>query len=134
LFCGVVSFCNTTMSISYMYIYIYSGFPGDSSGKESACQCRACKKHGFDPWVEKIPWSRKWQLTPVFLPGKRHGQRNLVGCSPWGRKESDTAEQLSTHTYIPSLLILPPTSPCIPPHRLSQITELSSLCYAAASY
>ena len=48
-----------------------------------------------DPWVGKIPWRRKWQTTPVFLPGEFHGQRNLAGYSPWGRKESDIAEQLS---------------------------------------
>ena len=40
----------------------------------------------FAPWVGKIPWRRKWQPTPVFLPGKYHGQRSLVGYSPWGRK------------------------------------------------
>ena len=51
--------------------------------KESACQCRRC---GIDPWVEKIPWRRKWQPTSVFLPGKSHGQRSLVGYSPWGLK------------------------------------------------
>ena len=45
-------------------------------------------------WVMKIPWRRKWQPTPVFLPGKSHGQRNLVCYSPWGRKESDTTERL----------------------------------------
>ena len=45
-------------------------------GKESACQCRRCE---FDPWVGKIPWRRKWQPTPVFLPGESHGQRSLVG-------------------------------------------------------
>ena len=45
------------------------GFPGDFSGKEPACQC---KRVGFDPWVRKIPWRRKWQPTPVFLPGKSH--------------------------------------------------------------
>ena len=44
---------------------------------------------GFDPWVGKIPWRRKWLPTPVFLPGQCHGQRNLAGCSPWGPKESD---------------------------------------------
>ena len=49
---------------------------------------------GFDPWVGKIPWRRKWQPTPVLLPGKFHGQRSLVGYSPWGRKESDTTERL----------------------------------------
>ena len=54
------------------------------SGKESACQC---KRHRFEPWVRKIPWKRKWQPTPIFLPGKSHGQRGLVGYSPWGHKE-----------------------------------------------
>ena len=43
----------------------------------------------------KIPWSRKWEPTPVFLPGESHGQRNLAGYSPWGRKESDTTERLT---------------------------------------
>ena len=42
-----------------------------------------------NPWVGKIPLSREWQPTPVFLPGKSHGQRSLVGYSPWGCKESD---------------------------------------------
>jgi len=46
----------------------------------------------FNPWVRKIPWREKWQPTPVFLPGESHGQRSLVGYSPWGRKESDTTE------------------------------------------
>ena len=52
---------------------------------------------GFDPCVRKIPWRRTWQLTPVFLPEKSHGQRRLVGCSPLGRRESDTTESLSMH-------------------------------------
>ena len=46
------------------------------TGKESTCQC---KRHGFDPRVGKIPWNRKWQPTPAFLPEKSHGQRSLVG-------------------------------------------------------
>ena len=45
-----------------------------------------------DPWVGKIPWRRKWQPTPVFLPGEFHGQRILAGYSPWGYKESDMTE------------------------------------------
>ena len=45
-------------------------FPGGSSGKEPICQCRKIKRHKFDPWVEKIPWRRAWQSTPVFLPGE----------------------------------------------------------------
>ena len=46
----------------------------------------------FSSWGEKIAWRRKWQSTPVFLPGKSHGQGSLVGYSPWGCKESDTTE------------------------------------------
>ena len=56
------------------------------SGKESTFQCRRRKRRGFDPWVRKSPWRRKWQPTPVFLPGKYQGQRNLVGYSPWGSR------------------------------------------------
>ena len=55
------------------------GFPSGTSDKESVCQCRRCKKCGFSPWVGKIPWGRKWQPTPVFLPGKFYGQRSLMG-------------------------------------------------------
>ena len=65
------------------HLWHWSGFPGSSIGKESACQCR---RHGFDPWLGKIPWRRKWEPTPVFLPGKSHGQKSLVGYSPWGHK------------------------------------------------
>ena len=56
--------------------------------------CLQCGRPGFDPWVGEIPWRRKWQSTPVLLPGKSHGQRSLVGYSPWGHKESDTTERL----------------------------------------
>ena len=46
------------------------GFPGGTSGKESACQCRRHERLGFNPWVGKIPWRTEWQPIPVFLPGK----------------------------------------------------------------
>ena len=52
------------------------------SGKETTCQCRRLKRCGFDPWLGKIPWRRKWQPTPVSLPGESHGQRILAGSSP----------------------------------------------------
>ena len=74
------------------------GFPSGVSGKEPACQCRRCKRHGFDPRVRKIPWIRKWQPIPVFLPGETHGQRSLVGCSPWGHKELIQPKWVSMHT------------------------------------
>ena len=60
--------------------------PGGTGGKEPACQCRRHKRLGFDPWVRKIPWRRKWQPSPVFLPGEFHGQRSPAGYSPWGCK------------------------------------------------
>ena len=56
------------------------------------------KRRRFDPWVRKMPWMRKWHLTPVFLPGKCHAQRILGGYSSQGREESDTTEHLSTGT------------------------------------
>ena len=78
-----------------------------ASGKESICQCR---RHMFDPWAGKIPWSRKWL---IFLPGEFHRQRSLTCCSPWGHKRVGrdlVTEQLSdynnkyihacTHTHI----------------------------------
>ena len=71
---------------------IFQGLPSWCSGKESACQCRRHRRLEFDPWVGKIPWSRKWQPTLVFLPEKFCGQRSLVGYSPWGHKESDMTE------------------------------------------
>ena len=66
------------------------------SGKESACQYRRHKRCWFNPWVGKIPWSRKWQPTSVVLPGKFHGQRSLEGYSSWCCKELDMTEWLST--------------------------------------
>ena len=53
----------------------------------------------------KVPWRRTWQPTPAFLPGESHGQRSLVGCNPWGHKESDTTEHTHTHTYTPQKVI-----------------------------
>ena len=70
------------------------------SGKESACQCKRRKRCTFSPWIGKIPWRRKWQLAPVFLPEKFHGQRSLAGYGPWGRKELDITEWLSTHIML----------------------------------
>ena len=54
----------------------------------------------FVPWARKIPWKRKWQPTPVLLPGESHGRKNLVGYSPRGRKESDTTERLHFFTFV----------------------------------
>ena len=78
--------------------------PGGAIGKESAYQSRRHKRCGSDPWVGQIPGSRKWQPTPVFLPG----QRDLAGCSLWDCEESDIMEcthpntHTHTHTHTPT--------------------------------
>ena len=83
------------------WVHCVLGLPRWCRGKESIYRCRRCKRHGFDPWVWKIPWRRVWQptsvlffffSTPVFLTGEFHGQRSLAGYSLWGHKESDTTE------------------------------------------
>ena len=78
---------------SLMLLY-NNGLSRCLSGKESVCQCRWGK---FDIWVGMISWSRKWQPTSLFLPGKSHAQRSLAGYSPWGHK---SRIWLSTHSRI----------------------------------
>ena len=81
----------------WVLLSLFGGFPGGASGKEPASQCRRHKSCRFNPWVEKIPWRRAWQPTPGVLPGESHGQRSLVGYSPWGHRESDMTEE-TEHT------------------------------------
>ena len=84
-------------------------FTGGASDKESACQLRRCSRYRFDFLVRKIHWSRKWQHTPVLLPGQFHGQSSLVGYCPLGCKESDITATEHTHThtyYIHSLIYI----------------------------
>ena len=82
--------------------------PGGASGKEPACQCRRHKRCGFNPWVGKIPWRRKWQSTLGFLPGESHGQRSLAGSIPQGCTARHHYEKLcfvsnkSTSIYVHS--------------------------------
>ena len=87
------------------------GFPGVTSGKEPACQCRRRKRLRFDPWVRKIPWRRAWQSTPVFLSGESHGQRSLAATV------HGVALQLQSAAKI-FLYHLPVRFPALlPPHR-----------------
>ena len=65
-----------------IWTFLLLDSPGGSDGKSVCLQCR---RPGFDPWVRKILWRRKWQPTPLLLPKKSHGRRSLVGYSPWGR-------------------------------------------------
>ena len=73
------------------------GPPRWHSGKGPACHCR---RRGFDTWVRKVPWGRKWQPTPVFSPGKFHGQRSLVGYNPCGQKETQLSDWATEPTYL----------------------------------
>ena len=74
-----------------------------SSKKESACRCR---RWGFDPWARKIPWRRKWQPTPVFLPGESHEQRSLAATVHGGHTKLDTTEQVNNNTpFYPEFLL-----------------------------
>ena len=71
------------------------GFPGGANGNKSACQCRRCKRCRFHPWVGRLPWSRKWQPTSVFLPGEFYGPRSLQPVGP--RREG---HNWATNTYL----------------------------------
>ena len=103
------------------------------SGLRIHMQCRRHRRRSFHPSVRKIPWRRKWQPPPVFLPGKSHGQRRLASYRPWGHKESDTTEaneqmavvyfQLLTTSHITD-------DSSYMPHAVSQqpLSVLSSNC------
>ena len=65
--------------------------------KEDLCFCLWCGRPRFDPWVGKIPWRRKWQPTPLFLPGESHGRRSLVGYCPQDSTELDKTELIHFH-------------------------------------
>ena len=78
--CRLQQLCNATC---------LTGLPRWFNCKEYSRWCRRHRRHGFNPWVGKIPWRREWQPSPSFLPGKSHGQRSLVGYSSWDCKKSD---------------------------------------------
>ena len=90
-FCGVLLVTQTDPGTVWEGPIQRWGFPGGSVVNAGGAR---------DPWVRKIPWNRKWQLTPVFLPGESRGQRSLEGYSLVSHKESDMTERLSTiHRY-----------------------------------
>ena len=78
----------------------YYGLPQWLNGNESACTAGDVAEVGSVPRLGKMSWRKKWQPTPVFLPGEFHGQRSLVDFSPWNGKESDTTEHTQAHLNI----------------------------------
>ena len=78
---------------------VLTELPRWCNGEESACQCSRHKRHEFDPWIGKITYSREWQPTPIFLPGKFHGQRSLMSYSSWVLKEETNWATEHTHTH-----------------------------------
>ena len=79
------------------------GLPRRQSGLRIQLQCMRHRRHKFEPWVEKIPWRRKWRLTSIFLPWKFNRLRNPESYSPNGLRESDMTERLSMHARQKSL-------------------------------
>ena len=86
------------------YQVLFLGFPGGTSDEESTNQWRRFKKCGFNPWVEKIPWRRAWQSTPVFLPGESHGQRECGG--PWSIESQRVRHDWSNLAHMQGLFPL----------------------------
>ena len=80
-------------------------FPGKSTGVGCNFLHQQCRRPGFNPWVQKIPWKREWQPAPVFLLGKSHGQRSLVGYSTWDHNELNTTEQLTLLNFLLFIMI-----------------------------
>ena len=118
-------------------LILFTGLLWWFNGKESACQSRRC---GLDPWVRKIPWRKKWKPTPVFLPGKSHGERSPAGYSPWDHervrqdlatKQQSYSQRLHPHDLNTSQrphLLIPSQGPLgfnIGGGRRTQRTELS---------
>ena len=100
----------------------FGSFPGDATGKEPACQCRRRKRCEFYPWVRKIPWRRAWQPTPVFFPGKFHGQRSLVSSVGLHRVRHVWSNLSGTHRLSPSMS--PSWSPIIAPTSFNSLTQI----------
>ena len=101
--------------------------PQCSDGKESACQCTRFKRQGFDLWVGKILWRKKWQPTPVFWSGKAHGQRSLVGQSTLSHKR--VGRKLATKQQQQSIAYLCKSqSPNSSHPPLSSLTSIHLFC------
>ena len=100
--CTLTTLASGLCSLEKSQVPFHPRFPRWPSGKEPACHCRRCRRHGFTPWFRKIPQRRAWQPTPVFLPGASHGQKSLVGHSPRRHSQKRLSARARTHTHIHS--------------------------------
>ena len=110
--CMLTTLASALCSLEKSQVPFHPRFPRWPSGKEPACHCRRCRRHGFNPWFRKIPQRRAWQPTPVFLPGESHGQKSLVGHSPRRHSQKRLSTRACararahththTHTHSPS--------------------------------
>ena len=91
------------MQMIFLYFSVHLFIANDTNGASLVAQMKknlsAVRRPGFNPWIGKMPWRREWLPTPVFLPGEFHGQRSLVGYSPWGCKELDMTEWLALSLF-----------------------------------
>ena len=107
---------------------MYWGFPGSSNNKESACQCRNHRTHSFDPWVWKTALEKKMATHSSILAWRTHGQRSLVGYSPWGHKvghdwvtKHSTAWESDYWVPLSSIVQISPGAPGFPPSALAHL-------------
>ena len=111
LCCGCYPLCCRIFIFSSTPLPFLGSFPGclvvkkKKKKKKATSKCWRCRRHRFNPWVGKIPWRRNWQPTAVFLLGKSHRWRSLVGYSPWGRRVglSNWADTHSLSSPVPQL-------------------------------
>ena len=89
---GKCWFSNKSITFALASLFQEYQLPRECSFS-SCFQCRRHRRPRFHTWVGKIPWRREWRSTPVFLPGKSHGQRSLTGYSSWGRTEWERTER-----------------------------------------
>ena len=95
-------FWQYVFNILTLFIYLFLFYFWASLAAQMVKNLLPCRRCVFNPWVRKIAFRREWLPTPVFLPGKCHGQRSLASCSPWGLKESDTRDwATNTFTFWP---------------------------------
>ena len=104
---SLIALCYITGNIPLYGCTTFWGFPGGANGKESACQCRRCKRRRFDPWVQKIPCRRAWQRTPFLAwripwteePGRLQSTVLQRGGQDWSNLATHTHTHIHTHIH-----------------------------------